>query len=358
MYDPRWEQLAEILINYSTGTQSGDRVLISMLETETLPLARAVYSQAVKAGAFPYVEFHSAYMQRELMRWGNKEQVEWIPEIQNYGVAEWADVYVSIRGTRNPHEFSDIPLEQFIANRRMMGKLSALRTAHTRWVIARVPNEAFAHQAGMSLEDAETLFFSATLRDWAGESLRGKALQSMFEEATTVRVTGLDTDLTFSTVGRKYIVGDGHINMPDGEVFTAPMEDSVEGRISFEFPGVFFGQEVEGIQLEFSGGRAVSATARTNEALLTQIIHMDAGAARLGEFGIGTNRGITRYCHDHFYDEKMYGTVHFALGRSYDTCGGKNHSSLHWDIVKDLRVEGAIYLDGRLVFRNGSFVDE
>jgi aminopeptidase len=144
--------------------------------------------------------------------------------------------------------------------------------------------------------------------------------------------------------------------MPDGEVFTCPVDDSAEGQIYFEFPGVFAGQRVEGIRLEFSGGEVVKATAESNEELLHDLINMDEGSKRLGEFGVGTNFGIDRFCYDILYDEKIGGTIHIALGRAYAECGGVNQSALHWDIIKDLRQEGEIYLDGKKVFENGKFL--
>ncbi len=355
MSDPRWEQLAEILVHYSTGTQPGEKVLITMMEVETFPLVRAVYAQAVKAGALPHVEFQSAYLERDLMRYGTPEQLDWVPTLSAYGM-EWADVYIGLRGARNPHEFAGIPPEKLAAHKRAMGRVSAMRTELTRWVLVRVPNESFAQQAEMSLDEMMTFFFNATLRDWAQESQRYQALQKVFQAAETVRIVGKDTDLTFSTKGRTYEVADGHLNMPDGEIFTAPVDDSAEGYITFEFPGVYFGQQVRGIRLEFSRGEVVKATAESNEHLLHELLKMDEGARRIGEFGVGVNFGIDRFCYDILYDEKIGGTIHIALGRAYKECGGVNQSALHWDIIKDLRQEGAIYLDGRKVFENGRFL--
>ena len=355
MTDLRWQQLAEILVNYSTNTEAGDKALITMVETDTLPLVRAVYAQMVKVGALPHVEFQSAYLERDLMRYGNMEQIERVPEMQVYGM-QWADVYVGLRGARNPHEFVDISSERITAHRRARGKISAMRTELTRWVLVRIPNESFAQQAGMSLDEMTAFFFKATLRDWYAESKHYRKLQQIFQAAETVRITGQDTDLIFSTKGRSYAVDDGHINMPGGEIFTAPVDDTTEGYIYFEFPGVYAGQLVQGIRLHFSEGRVVKATAESNEVLLHHLLEMDEGAQRIGEFGVGTNFGIERFCYDILYDEKISGTVHLALGRAYTECGGMNQSALHWDIVKDLRQQGRIYLDGRQVFKNGEFL--
>ncbi len=354
MSDPRWNQLADILINYSTATRTGEKVLITMMEIETLPLTRAVHAEAVRAGGLPQVEFQSAYLERDLMLYGSQEQLDWLPGMSAYGM-EWADVYIGLRGARNPHEFTGIPASKIMAHKRAMGKISAMRNM-TRWLLVRVPNESFAQQADMPLDTMMDFFFEATLRDWAAESKRYHELQEVFQKAETVRIVGVDTDLTFSTKGRLYEAADGHLNMPDGEVFTCPVDDSAEGHIYFEFPGVYFGQRIEGIRLEFREGEVVSASSRTNEDLLHELLNMDEGASRLGEFGVGTNFGIQHFCYDILYDEKIGGTIHLALGRAFAECLGVNQSALHWDIVKDLREEGAIYLDGEKVLEKGQFL--
>lgn len=355
MGDSRWQQLAEILVRYSTGTKPGEKVLITMMEVETFPLVRAVYEQVIKAGALAHVEFQSVYLERDLMRYGSQEQLDWVPELSAYGM-KWADVYIGLRGARNPHEFAGIPPEKLAAHKRAMGKVSAMRTELTRWVLVRVPNESFAQQAEMSLDEMMAFFFNATLRDWEQESRHYRELQKVFQAAETVRIVGRDTDLIFSTKGRVYEVADGHLNMPDGEIFTAPIDDSAEGYITFEFPGVYFGRQVHGIRLEFSKGEVVRATAESNQDLLHELLKMDEGARRIGEFGVGVNFGIDRFCYDILYDEKIGGTIHIALGRAYKECGGVNQSALHWDLIKDLRTEGAIYLDGRKVFEQGRFL--
>jgi aminopeptidase len=354
MTDKRWSQLADVLVNYSTRVRPGDKVQIAMVEVETLPLIRAVYTKAVKAGAYPQVQFLSAYLERALMRYGNATQLDWVPDQEAHGM-EWADVYIGLRGARNPFEFADIKPDALVAHKRAMGKVSSMRSK-TRWVLVRVPNESLAQQAQMSLEEMMEFFFDATLQDWAAQVKLCQELKEVFEAAENVRLTGRDTDIRFSTRGRTYGVGDGRLNMPDGEIFTAPVDDSAEGHIYFEFPGIYAGIPVRGIRLEFSEGKVVRATAEENEELLHRVLETDPGAQRLGEFGVGTNFNINRFCYDILYDEKIGGTVHLALGRAYAECGGINQSALHWDIIKDMREEGAIYLDGRKVFENGEFL--
>lgn len=355
MFDPRWNQLGDILVNYSTRIQAGERLLITMMEADTLPLTVAVYEQAIKVGALPQIQFTSAYLERSLMTFGNADQIDWVPELERYGM-EWADAYIGLRGARNPNEFAEVPADRLAAHKRAMGVVSGLRNEHTRWVLIRVPNESFAQQAGMSLQAMMDFFFSATLRDWAEEARRYAAIRDRFQAAATVRIVGEGTDLTLSTEGRTYEVGDGRINMPDGEIYTAPVDDSAEGVITFEFPGIYAGQTISGIQLEFRQGRVVNASAQSGEPFLKQILELDEGASRLGEFGVGVNFGIDRFVGDILYDEKIGGTIHLALGRAYPECGGVNQSALHWDIVKDLRQSGRIELDGQLVFENGTFL--
>src|SRR5215211_8248263 len=259
VFDRRWSELGEILVNYSTHTQSGDRLLITMMEPETFPLTLAVYEHAVRAGAFPQVQFTSVYLERALLAHGSEELIARVPDLERGGM-EWADAYVGLRGARNPHELAGIATERLASHKRALGAISALRNEQTRWVLVRVPNESFAQAAGMSLDAAMDFFFDATLRDWEEESRRYRRIRDLFQAAARVRIIGRDTDLTFSTAGRTYVVGDGHINIPDGEVYTAPVADSAEGVIAFEYPGLYAAQSIGGIHLEFRAGEVVAAT--------------------------------------------------------------------------------------------------
>ena len=270
---------------------------------------------------------------------------------------QWADVYIGLRGASNPNELHGIAPERITAfRRRALGKVSALRTEKTRWVLVRVPNAAFAQQAGLSTDEMMEFFFDATLLDWQEESKRYDAIRDFMQTTEEVRIVGKGTDLRFKTTGRKYLIDDGHINMPGGEIYTAPIDDSAEGNIYFEFPAVFAGQYIEGIKLSFSKGKVVEASADINEALLLKLLEMDDGAKRIGEFGVGANYGISRYCYDLLFDEKIGGTVHIALGRAYRECGGINQSAFHWDLIKDLREEGALYMNGKKFIEKGEFL--
>lgn len=355
MIDPRWMHLADILVNYSVHAQPGERLVIAMGEIETFPLTLAVYESALQAGAYPHVQFNSAHLERALLNHGTDAQIARVPDLEEAGLA-WADLYIGLRGARNPYELIGVPPERLIARKRALGALSALRTEGTRWVLARVPNETLAQQARMSLEAMMAFFFNATLRDWQEEARRFEAIRDLFQGGQHVRITGREADLTFSTTGRTYVIGDGRINMPDGEVYTAPLDESAEGAIAFEFPAFYAGETIEGIRLEFQHGEVVRASASRGEAILQHALATDAGARRIGEFGIGVNDSIDRFVGDILFDEKIGGTIHLALGRAYAECGGTNRSAIHWDLVKDLRQEGEISVDGRAVFRNGQFL--
>lgn len=352
----KWEQVADILVNYSTKVGKGEKVLITMVEIDTFPLARAVHSAAVRAGGLPHIEFQSAYLEKDLMSYGTEEQVKWIPELNAYGM-EWADVYIGLRGNRNPYEFSDIEEEKIKLHKQAMGHVSAMRNDQTRWVLMRVPNESFAQQAEMSLDETMAFFFSATLKDWQQEIDRYRQIKSLFDNVDVIRVKSAGTDISFSVKGRTFVIGDGTLNMPDGEIYTSPVETSVNGQIVFNFPGVYAGKRINGIALEFKDGQLINYSSEGNFELFEQLIQMDEGSSTIGEFGIGTNFGISRFCADILFDEKIGGTVHFALGRGYKQCGGVNQSALHWDLITDLRQQGEILADGKSVFKNGKFLE-
>ncbi len=353
--DHRWRRLADTLVRYSTAVRPGDRVLISMHEIDTFPLVRALNARVVAAGGYPHVEFQSTLLERDLLTYGTDEQIGTVPELSRAGM-EWADVYIGIRGSANPHAFHDVAAERLSRHRKALGTLSAYRTNNTRWVLSRIPGDAMAQQAGISTDRMMQLFFDSVLGDWEEAAHEFSRIESLFTGASRIRIVGPGTDLVLDTGGRRFVLEDGHVNMPGGELFTSPVETSAEGVITFTFPGVFAGRAVDGIRLRFSRGEVVAAEARSNKELLTHLLHMDDGAKRIGELGIGLNTVLDRCFRDPLYDEKIRGTVHIALGRSYSVCGGKNGSALHWDLVTDLREEGEIYVDGHRIFRDGAYV--
>ncbi len=351
--DPRWGQVADVLVHYSTAVKPRERVMIAMVEIETFPLAQAVYQACIKAGAFPQVQFLSEQLRHALLKYGDAAQHNWLPEIEAQGM-EWADVYFGLRGASHPQQMSDIPPAVLAANQRAQGEISALRWRQTRWCLVRVPNQALAQQAETDLETLQEMFFAACLMDYEAAAIHWQKQARYLNGTQQVRIVAADgTDLQFSVVGRQWRVFAGKINLPDGEIYTAPVNKSLNGSIHFDFPAVFGGKLLHDIRLEWKNGALINASAGTNQDFLRRILETDTGASRLGEFAFGVNPHINRFSKDILYDEKIYGTIHLALGRAYPECGGINQSSIHWDLVKDLRSQGVVYIDGEAVLENG-----
>ena len=268
----------------------------------------------------------------------------------------------------NPHALSAVDPEEkqrrLRATKPLAEKLvQRWLTGLYRWVGTAFPTTTLAQEARMSLEDfAEFVFEAGRLNDddpagcWRTVSARQQVICDRLNQCSTVRYAGLDTDLTFSCQGRTWVNCDGKVNFPDGEVFTGPVENSVNGTIRFTFPGIFQGQEIEDIFLRFRDGKVVEARAAKGENLLHKLIETDAGASYVGEVAIGTNDQIRRFSKNMLFDEKMGGTIHLALGLGIPGTGSKNFSTLHWDMLKDMRAGGEIYADGSLIYQNGQFV--
>ncbi len=350
--DKRWAQLGDLLVNYSMAVKPGEKVMIAFVEVETYPLVHAIYRSCLQAGALPQVQFLSEELNRLVLVHGTPEQIGWVPEIEAYGM-EWADVYFGLRGAHNLDVFWDIPAEKLSLLRQAMGKISTLRWQKTRWCLLRVPNAALAHQAGVDEETITDMFFNACFLDWPVVSQEWRRWADELTKGDQIRIVGKGTELSFSTEGRTWDVAAGHSNMPDGEIATAPVESTIDGVIYFDFPGVLGGRLVHDIRLRWEQGKLVEATSSNNQDFLRSVLNTDAGASLIGEFAIGTNPEVNYFCKDILIDEKIGGTVHIALGRAYPKVGGTNQSAIHWDIIKDMRQEGEIYLDGELVFRNG-----
>lgn len=350
--DKRWAQLGDLLVNYSMAVKPGEKVMIAFVEVETYPLVHAIYRSCLQAGALPQVQFLSEELNRLVLVHGTPEQIGWVPEIEAYGM-EWADVYFGLRGAHNLDVFWDIPAEKLSLLRQAMGKISTLRWQKTRWCLLRVPNAALAHQAGVDEETITDMFFNACFLDWPVVSQEWRRWADDLTKGDQIRIIGKGTELSFSTEGRTWDVAAGHSNMPDGEIATAPVESTIDGVIYFDFPGVLGGRLVHDIRLRWEQGKLVEATSSNNQDFLRSVLNTDAGASLIGEFAIGTNPEVNYFCKDILIDEKIGGTIHIALGRAYPKVGGTNQSAIHWDIIKDMRQEGEIYLDDELVFRNG-----
>ncbi len=350
--DKRWKQLGDLLVNYSTQVKPSEKVMIAMVETESFPLVYAIYEAATKVGAYPQVQFLSEELNHLTMKYGSQEQIGWIPEIEAYGM-EWADVYFGLRGAHNLNVHWDISSDKLSLFRKAMGKISTLRWGKTRWCLLCLPNASLAERAGVDEETITDMFFNGCLLDWSNISQEWKRWTDILNKGKHIRVVDKDTDLSFSVEGRSWDVADGHMNMPDGEVTTAPVCETVDGQIYFDFPGVLGGRLVYDIRLKWEKGKLVSATSSTNQDFLQSVVNTDPGASLVGEFAFGTNPYVDTFCKDILIDEKIGGTIHIALGRAYPNSGGTNQSAIHWDIIKDMRKQGQVYLDGKLIFENG-----
>ncbi len=353
MRDPRIDQYARLLVERSIGVQAGWEVVIRSTPLAR-PLVDAVTEQIARLGAYPLLQLAWEPASGPFARHAPLELLRKPSPVMSY-VWENCDAFMMISAPENTREGADLSEErrQALLERSMVFRERQM-SMKVPWVVCEYPVNANAQEAGMTLEAYTDFIYGAVLLDWDAEGAKMKRIASVFDAAEEIRIVGEATDLTLSLAGRSGAIDDGHINMPGGEVFYSPIEDSVEGQVTFsEFPAVYYGHEVEGAQFVFEHGRIVKAKARSGEAFLLRTLDTDEGARRIGELGIGCNPGIQRFTKNVGFDEKIDGTVHLAIGNSYSSTGGTNVSRIHWDIVKDLRRGGKLYADGELVQENG-----
>jgi aminopeptidase len=366
MRDPRAENLAKIVVGYSTQVKAGETVSIDG-EVGAEPLLRAVYEEVLKAGAHPILNVSLDGLAAIYYEHANDEQLEWVSPLTKW-MAENADVRIGIGAAANTRELSAVSPERQTRRQTATGKLLARMMDRSaagefRWCYTLYPTNAYASEAEMSLRDYEDFYFGACLATdgdpltaWERASAETERLAEWIEGHEEVRVTAPGTDVRLGIAGRKFIPCTGKHNMPDGEFFTGPVEDSVEGEVTFHLPAVIAGREVSGVRLRFESGKVVDASAERGEEFLVQLLDTDEGARRLGELGIGTNYAIDRGTLEVLLDEKIGGTVHMAVGRSYPESGGVNESAVHTDLVCDLRRGGKIEVDGEDFQVDGKFV--
>jgi aminopeptidase len=353
--DPRIDEYARLLVERSVGVQQGWEVLIRSTPLAR-PLIEAVSEQIARLGAYPLLQMAWEPTSGPFAREAPIEVLRVPPKTMSF-MWEHCDAFIMISAPENTREGAELSEE------RRQALLDRTKTFRERqmsmrvpWVVCEYPVHATAQEAGMTLDEYTEFIFAAVLLDWDAEGAKMKRIANVFDAAEEIRIVGEETDLTLSLAGRSGAIDDGHINMPGGEVFYSPIEDSVEGTVTFsEFPAVYYGHEVEGARFVFEHGRIVNASARTGEAFLLRTLDTDEGARRLGELGIGCNPGIQRFTKNVGFDEKIDGTIHLAIGNSYSSTGGTNVSRIHWDIVKDLRRGGRLYADGVLVQQDGAW---
>jgi len=358
MNDQRIDQLAKNIINYSVELKKNDKILIDLVGTD-IPLAKALVREAYLVEAQPFLSINNHTLQRELLKGMTVEQAK---AQADWDIARMKEMqaYVGIRAGDNINEFADVPGEKMQTYMTHYSKPvhSEQRVKHTRWCVMRYPNASMAQLAEMSLESFEDFYFNVCNLDYSRMSRAMDPLVELMEKTDRVRITGQGTDLEFSIKGMPAIKCDGKMNIPDGELFTAPLRESVNGRISYNTPAVYQGYTYERIVLDFKDGKIVNASANNNEKL-NKIFDTDEGARYIGEFSFGFNPFISKPMKDTLFDEKIDGSFHFTPGSAYDECDNGNRSAVHWDLVNIQRPEyggGEIYFDGELVRKDGRFV--
>ena len=358
--DSRIRKLAQTLSSYCLAAQPREVFAINA-QTAAAPLVEALHEELIKAGAWPLIRMVPDGTAEAIYAHGHPHHFDEVSPADR-AIAKTLAGTAFLYSSRNTRALSavDPGLQARQAKAARPLKKSLLQK---KWTLALFPTEAYAQDAEMSLHDFEDFVYGATFSDeadpvraWNNLKTKQDKLIGKLEGAKTVRIVGPGTDLKFSVAGRTFINSPGIHNMPSGEVFTGPVEDSAEGEIAYDFPVVNQGREIDGIRLVFRKGKVVEAHASKNEDFLLRMLDMDPGARRLGELGIGTNFKIQRFIKNILFDEKIGGTVHLALGASYPETGGKNQSGLHWDMIKDLRKGGELHIDGKCVQKDGKFL--
>lgn len=369
MRDPRVARLGELVVSYSLGLRPGQVLRIDGPPVAS-PLAIELYREALAAGAHPYVDLQLEELSELLLAGASDEQLEYVSPIARAEL-EQVDALVTIWSESNTRALGHADPgrhQRLIAAEQELAKIRWRRMASDElaWLGVLFPTQAHAQDAEMSLDEYERFVFRAchveepgdAVAHWLGvrEDLRARA--EALGRARELRVVGPDTDLTVRVEGRRWIAADGRYNMPDGEVYTSPLETLTEGEVGFTFPALFHGREVSDVRLRFERGEVVRAEAGRGQEYLDALLALDAGARRLGEVAFGMNYEIDRFTQNTLFDEKIGGTMHFALGAAFREIGGENESSLHWDLVCDLREDGEVYADGELVWRAGRFLEQ
>lgn len=358
MKDPRLQKLAQIIVGYSLKLQPGEKVLIQDTNLE-LDFVKALVDAIHDAGALPFIQLNDKNLERTLYSRATEEQFKWQAQFERDRMKEM-DAYIGFTSPRNIYAWSDMPGDKQDLYNRYITKLVHMeeRVPNTRWIVLRYPSAAFAQLASMSEDSFEDFYFNVCTLDYQKMSKAMDPLVELMEKTDRVRIVSPGTDLSFSIKGLPAIKCDGTMNIPDGEVYTAPVKDSVTGTISYNTPSDYQGFLYESISFEFKNGKIISARANDTERI-NRILDIDEGARYVGEFAIGVNPYITKPMKETLFDEKITGSIHFTPGNSYDDCDNGNKSALHWDLVLIQRPEwggGEIWFDNRLIRKDGRFV--
>ncbi|MEN2975218.1 MAG: aminopeptidase [Candidatus Caldarchaeales archaeon] len=364
MVDIRISRLARLLTEYSIGVRDGDEVLIRA-GVEALPLVREVYRQVLQFGGYPHLILQDDILEEIFYRYADKKRLEYLSPIEKFMI-EKIDASITIISRSHVKPLIGISPEKLrlrkAATREIMEIFMRRHAAkELRWVVSVYPTNALAQEAGMSPIEYEDFVYDACMVDsdnptekWRAQAEEQEKIVELLAKLDELRIISEDTDLTLKIGGRKWINDDGHYNMPAGEVFSAPVEDSAEGEIRFTYPAIWSGIEVEDVKLVFKRGEIVEAYAVKGEDKLREIIRTDDGARKIGEIAFGLNYSIKKYTRQILFDEKIGGSIHIALGAAYPDTGGENKSAIHWDFILDMK-NGKVYGDGSLIYEYGSF---
>jgi aminopeptidase len=365
MADIRVARLAKLLTEYCVDVQPGDRVAV-LGSTLAEPLMLAVQREILRAGGHPHLMPSFPETDYTFYSEANDDQLGYVSPFAELAFTEFEGL-IQVMSSANTKALNNIdPARQGMRMKAMtpLMKIYMERAASKdlKWVITMFPTHAFAQDAEMSLTELEDFVYATTytdtedpIGDWRRIHEEQQRLVEWLAGKEAIVVKGPDVDLKLSIEGRAFINADGGNNMPSGEIFTSPVEDSVEGTIRFTYPAIHGGREVDGVELTFEHGKVVKATAKKNEAYLLEMLKLDEGASVAGEFAIGTNKRIDRFTKNILFDEKIGGTIHMALGAGFKEIGGQNESGLHWDMICDMRDGGQIFVDGELFYESGDF---
>lgn len=350
-------RLACVMVDHSVKIKKEEHVLI-VTDDLGLPLAKVVYSEVLKRGAFPLIEISTSGLSYTFYSQANEWQIAYVPDEVIRTKYKWADAFVRIVADENLRELAGIDATKLTTRAKLMRPYSEIMLKK-RWVLTYYPTPAMAQEAGMSLSEMRDFYFNSCLVDYDKMQKRLKKIEKVMDQGKMIHMVGKQTDLWVSIAGRLAQECSAQCNIPDGECFLAPVTNGVNGEVYFEFPTLAYGHEVSGVRLEFKDGKVINASAERGDEALQKMLNTDEGARYLGEFAIGANFRITRGMLNTLFDEKIGGTVHMALGMAYKDKrgGGENESGIHWDIVKDMRLPGSVLMiDGRIVLKEGKLL--
>ena len=351
MTDPRMVEHGKFIVRTSTGVKKDDNVVIH-IDDDGMDLAVEIYKAAAEIGAHPtIIALPSEALRGQLVK-APRDTLTSTPR-HVLSLISNCDVYVGVRSDSNIRALASIDPKSLASYSKGQHPINEARLTK-RWCLTQYPNEAYAQEAGMSLSEYQDFVYGAILLDVDEQHNRMVKLANLMRATDRVKLTGDRTDLEFSIKGRTPVISDPVHNVPSGEVFTAPLDNSANGEIYFDLPAIRLGREVKGVYLRFEDGKVVDLSAEQNEDFLREQLNIDEGAKRLGEFGVGMNLKINRFTKNILFDEKIAGTVHLAMGRAYKENGGTNESILHWDFIKNMR-HGTVTMDGSTIQENGRF---